>query len=546
MPQVPTVDGPRVQQSPLRGGENTTRAINTGAGMLTSAAGAAITGFGDVGDRIQERRDLDEAFRVETKVLADYGQFEQNLRKTRRGAAAKDVVNDVDQWWSKVDESYGAEVSPRVKQLTAKSLARARAQALDATGKYQMAEEDRAQTESYTAVNGQEIQRAITLGTPEALASAKGKIGAAVSVFGATRGWTTEQLDAERQKWTNALHIQAVNSLIDSNPKAAKSYFEENRSEIDSANHARMTKLIDRGVAESNATENAQKWANLPFEQAIENANKITDPDERKLTHAAIKDMQSEKNIAMQLREKAASDKVWQMVAGGTPMNRLPKATLEQMDGRERVQVNAYYEAERKRREAEAKGHDIKTDPAVYGAVLDKIRQDPAGTRPESFAGLSRGDIRSLQNHRDSLLGAKPGREAEVASTEQQMGGYINGMKLKAEAKGAFQKSAYDAFEEYRAVNKKEPNYEERAKILDRLSIEKAVDGGWFSSKRFFEANPEERAAFVNKTVPQVDREQIKEVLKVQGKPYSMMNVMDMWERMQMKKRQEAAAKGQK
>jgi hypothetical protein len=38
--------------------------------------------------------------------------------------------------------------------------------------------------------------------------------------------------------------------MIDSNPKAAKSYFEENRSEIDSANHARMTKLIDRSVAD--------------------------------------------------------------------------------------------------------------------------------------------------------------------------------------------------------------------------------------------------------------------------------------------------------
>lgn len=535
MPTVPSYS-PQVSNAPLRGGENTTRAIPTAAGSTAGAIGGALTGLGEVGDRIQQRRDLDEAFRVETKVLSDYSEFEQNLRKTRRGAAAKDVVNDVDKWWSKLDETYGADVSPQVKQLTMKSLARARAQALESTGRYQMAEEDRAQTESFTAVNGQEIQRAITDGRPEVIAGAKGKIDAAVNVFGATRGWTPEQLAAEKQKWTNTLHVQAVTSLVDTNPEAAKKYFEDNRSEIDSGNHARMEKIINNAVTDRAATENAAKWATMPFEQAISKASEITDPEERKKTIAAVKELQSEKNIANSLREKEASDKVWQMVASGVPLNRLPKATLEQMDGKERVQVNSYFEAERKRREAEAKGAAEKTDPAVYGKVLDMIRADPRGTRPESFSGLSRSDIRSLQNHRDSLLGAKPGKEAEVATAEQQMGGYINTMGLKAEQKGAFQKTAYDAFEAYRAANGKEPNYEERQKILDRTSMQIVTDYGvlWDTKKPFFEATPEQRANYVNKTIPESERKAIAEALRIEGKPYSLMNVMEKWERRQL------------
>lgn len=509
MPTVPSYGGPQVQQAPLRGGENTTRAVPTAAGSTASAVGGALTGLGEVGDRIQERRDLDEAFRVETKVLADYSAFEQNLRKTRRGAAAKDVTNDVDQWWSKLDETYGQDVSPRVKQLTMKSLARARAQSLESVGRYQMAEEDRAQVQSFNSVNGTEIQNAITNGKPEVIASAKEKIAASVNAFGATRGWTAEDAAAEKLKWFNMLNIQAVEGMVDANPKAARAYFEANRSEIDSAHHKRLDDMIERKVTDRAATENAAKWAALPFEEAMTKANEITDPEEKRKTVAAVKELQSEKNIAMQLAERQASDTVWQLVANNVPLSKLPEAVLSRMNGRERVQVNDYYAAERRRREAEAKGHDIKTDPTVYGQVLDLLRADPRGTRPEAFAGLSRADVRSLQNHRDALLGAKPGKEAEVASTEQQMGTYLNTMDLKGEKKGAFQKAAYDEFEAYRKATGKEPTYEERKKILERLSLPgEVLSGSWYKNDpnmRLFEATPEQRAKFAP-TIPDTDR----------------------------------------
>lgn len=546
MPTVPSYGGPQVQQAPLRGGENTTRAVPTAAGSTASAVGGALTGLGEVGDRIQERRDLDEAFRVETKVLADYSAFEQNLRKTRRGAAAKDVTNDVDQWWSKLDETYGQDVSPRVKQLTMKSLARARAQSLESVGRYQMAEEDRAQVQSFNSVNGTEIQNAITNGKPEVIASAKEKIAASVNAFGATRGWTAEDAAAEKLKWFNMLNIQAVEGMVDANPKAARAYFEANRSEIDSAHHKRLDDMIERKVTDRAATENAAKWAALPFEEAINKANEITDPEEKRKTVAAVKELQSEKNIALQLAERQASDTVWQLVANNVPLSKLPEAVLSRMNGRERVQVNDYYAAERRRREAEAKGQEVKTDPAVYGEVLAALRADPSGTKPEAYKNLSRSDILALQKHKDSILRAKEGKAPEVATAEQQMGTYINTMDLKGEKKGAFQKTAYEAFEQYRAANGKEPNFEERQKILDRASMQIVTDYGvlWDSKKPFFEATPEQRANYVNKTIPESERKAIAEALALEGKPYSLMNVMEKWERRQLQL-QRSANKGQ-
>lgn len=541
MPRVPTVDAPSVQLSPLRGGENNTRAIPLGGGDTMLAAGRAVSGISEVGDRIQERRDLDAAFRVETKVIADYNQFEQNLRKTRRGATATGVVDDADTWWSKVEETYGKDVSPRVKELTAKSLARARAQALENMGRYQFAEEDRAQTESYNAVNGTEIQQAITTGTPEALAGAQAKINAAVSAFGAARGWTPEQHTAEKQKWSNVLHSQALSTMVDRDPAAAKAYFTEHRSEIDSSNHARFEKMIDRAVIERKATDSAAAWASLPFEKAVENANKIADPDERKLTLAAVRDLQADKNMAIQLRERKASDDVWQLVAQGVPMGKLPRATLDAMNGRERVQVRDYYEAERKRREAEAKGDNVKTDPAVYGRVLDLLRADPAGTRPEAFAGLSRGDIRSLQNHRDTLLGKKPGAEKEVASTEQHMGTYLSTMQIKDEAKGMFQKTVYDALENFRQAHKREATYEERAKIMDNASMEVSIPGRlWGSTEkpayalddtdrvRYLRALPENQLeGMLSTVIPPRELLRVRQVLTAKGLPITARAVRD-------------------
>ena len=512
MPRVPTYDAPRVEQAPLRGGENTTRALDLNAGAAMTGVGKAVAGLGEVGDRIQERRDLDAAFRVETKVLSDFSQFEQNLRKTRRGASATGVVDDVDQWWSKIEESYGKDVSPRVKELTAKSLARARAQSLESIGRYQFQEEDRAQTESYSAVNGTEIQRAITMGTPEALAGAKAKIDAAVSVFGATRGWTPEQLTAEKQKWNNTLHTQAVGNLVDSNPRLAKEYFEANRSEIDSANHARFTKIIDRAVAEDNATKSAAQWASLPFEKAIENANKITDPDERKLTIAAVRDLQTDKNIAIQLREREASDKVWQAVSNGATLKALPKALLEQMNGRERMQVNEHFEAERKRRTSEAAGKPVKTDMAVFEKLISMPPEELARTQLSVYQDrVSRGDLEQLMVRKANLMHKDPKVQAEAVSMEQQIGTYVTTMKLKDEAKGMFMQAAHQAVIAHQKATGKEPDYETRQKIFDRLSMpgEVLMGGGMFTAdpnKRYFETTPEERAKFAP-DIPDVDKE---------------------------------------
>lgn len=536
MPTVPLYDGPKVRSTGLQGGEQRAANVSTErAGRTATAIGGALDAAAQLGERIQARRDLDDAFRVETTVLSDYSAFEANLRKTRRGASARDVTNDVDTWWSKLDDTYGEGVSPRVKELTKKSLARARAQSMEAMSRYQLSEEDRAQVESYNDINGQEIQNAITNGSAPAIEGAKGKIDSQVRVFGATRGWSAEQVAAEKLKLLNQLNTQYVSAMVDQNPAVAKAYFEANRSDIDSANHARMSKMINTATSERNATDNAAKWASLSFDDAIAKASAISDPDERKLTVAAVRSMQSDKNIASSLKEKAASDTVWQQVASGVPLSRLPKAVLEQMDGLDRLQVTKHYQAEQRRREVEAKGGSVKTDMAVFEKLMGLPDDEFRNTQFSVYVDkVSRGDIESLIRRKAALK--DPKQAGEVATTEQQMGAYINTLDVKAEAKGAFQKAAYDEFNQFRAQNKREPGYEERRKILDQLTMQKKNEWYQFGpNKRFFEVPAAERGKFVDSVVPAADRNAIVNALNKRGLPVTAQTILQMYQQAQGK-----------
>lgn len=537
---------PRVAQyeqqstlAPIRGGYNTVQATpDPNAGSTARAVGDAFTKVSDIGQRIQDRKDLDDAFRLETQVMADYSAFEQNLRKTRRGANSEGVLNDADTWWSKLDETYGKDTPERIKALTAKSFARMRQQSLNGIGQFQMAEQDRAQTESFTAVNGQEIQRAMTDGRVEVIETAQGKIDAAVDAFGATRGWDAARSAEEKRKWSNMLYSQAVVSMMDRDPVGAKKLFEAHRrDDIDSANHERLSQAIDKKIDERTATDNAAKWASLPFEDAIANANKIDDPDQRQLTLRAIRDLQQDKNIANALREKQVSDQVWQLAAQGVPMGKLPSALLMQMDGKERMQLREHYDAARRRAEADAKGKAVKTDLAVYEQLAslkpgDSVKVNGQDVPYEKLQlsmfqdRVSAGDLEKLIDRRQSVLSKDPKKTDEVATTEQQMGVYINGMKLKDENKGAFQKAAYDAIADFTRQTGKAPGYDERQKLFDQLATK--PESAWYEFDK--------PAAFTRiSEIPPADLAQIRSALQSRNIPLTPNNILITYQNAQQK-----------
>lgn len=259
MPRVAQYE-PQSELAPLRGGYNTTQATpDPNAGSTARAFGGAIEKVADVGQRIQDRKDLDDAFRVETQIQGDYTQFEQNLRKTRRGANSDGVVNDVDQWWSKVPETYGKNVSPKVQELTSKSLARMRQQSISGMGEYQMQQQDTSQKESFIASNQQAIQSAVNDGRPEVLAETKNKIGASVAAFGATRGWKPEQVAEMNQKFVSDLHTNVIDQLLVTNPSAADKYFKANKDEIDVNKQGPLMQRLDTQVAGQVGGEAARK-----------------------------------------------------------------------------------------------------------------------------------------------------------------------------------------------------------------------------------------------------------------------------------------------
>lgn len=528
------------QLAPVRGGFSNVQATpDQNAGSTARAAGGALTQVADIGQRIQERSDLDHAFRLETQVMADYSEFEQNLRKTRRGANSEGVLNDADTWWSKLDETYGKDTPERVKALTAKSFARLRQQSLNGMGQYQMAEQDRAQQESFTAVNGQEIQRAMTDGRVEVIETAQAKIDSAVNAFGATRGWDADQLAQEKRKWSNMLYSQAVVSMIDRDPAGAKKFFEVHRADIDTANHERMSQAIDKKVDERTATDNAAKWAALPFEDAIANANKIDDPDQRQLTLRAIRDLQQDKNTANALREKQVSDQVWQLASQGVPLGKLPTSLLMQMDGKERMQLKDHYDAARRRAESEAKGKPVKTDFALYEQLAslkpgESVKVNGQDVPYEKLQismfqdRVSAGDLKQLIDRRSALLSKDPKKERSVFTFEQTLAPYITGLTLKDESKGALQKAAQDAVLDFKRQTGKDATDEDMKKLFDQLTMK--PDSSWyeFSKPRAFETIGE---------IPSADMAQIRSALQSRGIPLTPNNILTTYQNAQKGKK---------
>jgi hypothetical protein len=79
--------------------------------------------------------------------------------------------------------------------------------------------------------------------------------------------------------------------------------------------------------------------------------------------------------------------------------------------------------------------------------------------------------------------------------------------------------AAMDAFDEYHDQHGKQPGYEERKKIIDRLFIEKP-DSKWNPFDKptpYYQVKPSERASFVDSVIPKDWRAKGEASLRKQG-----------------------------
>lgn len=384
MPTIPTYDGPQVRNAPLQGGYLDANAFGAAPGRQLAQAGeglqkAAAQGM-EFAVRAQEREDADAAFRAETNLKAEYLQFEQGLRK-RQGVDAKGALTDTEKWWSDAESRFNEGLNDRQRRLLAQSAVRLRQQSVVSVGSYENAQLERSHDESWAASKTTTISAAAATPRPEVISAAVGELEKKNAYQGARKGWTPEQLAAENLKDTTTLHTNVVRGLLSqpNGAKAAQEYFDRHAGQINGTVHDEIKPLLQKGVREQEATEKATSMAGMPLEQGLAEIAKIQDPELRKAVHQQFMLNKRDEELVVQARERAASDKVWQSIANGKKPS---PADLAAMNGRERIQVEQYY--------------DAKAKAAAQGGKLH-AREDNYEALDMAEAAIKRGDITTPQ-----------------------------------------------------------------------------------------------------------------------------------------------------
>ena len=559
VPALPTYDGPQVKEQALQGGIQDSGAMTASSRQL-GALGRSVMQASEVVDAYDLRNAQDEAFKLETQIKADWLQTDMQLRQKYRGSNVDGYQEEVDKWWNEAPGKYATGVSDRAKNIANRSLANAKLTAGAGALRYYEGEKEKSLAENFQAAKLMDRQLAITDGSEAAVVAAAQNIARRNVEFGASRGWSTEQTQAENLRDMTALHTEFLGSIADKNPQAAKAYFDKYKDQIDSSRHQRISTLIDGEIENHTAAATARELVALPVEEAVKRITEIKDPELQRKTELSWKQLHGLQLAARVEQEKAFSDKAWQLVASG---QRVPEGVLSGMDGRERAQIQDYLMKQAEHRVDRAytlqrrsqiianakdggggggggrRGGAPKTDRDVHAGLWKTMVDDPDTFKTLPLEAyryqLSTADFEQLMTKQQAMR--KPGKSKEDGEAEinRQIKGLAAQAKLKGPDEAVFHSQADAAFSEYEAAHGKKPGREERQKILDRMLIEGEVSSGsWWkpdADKKYYQLKPQERQAFVEGTISAADRKEIEGVLRSMGKPITPDNVLDVYNR---------------
>jgi hypothetical protein len=538
VPQQSATAGNRFFQAQAQSIDANARAVNQFAQNAADFAG-------DV-ERVAQRRAVEEANSAEAAIKQEQLEFESALQAKRRGVNAKGYYEDVAKWWDDVKTKYTETLSPASRAVVSKSLQTAKLQSLRAARQYEDTESERAADEAGDAAITAEINRVVRTGDGNATGAALEVIQRNVTERAARKGWTTTQMREAFDKNVSYLHVRMIEALVENAPAEAEQYYAKHKGQIGEANYTRIERLVKASKIERVAEEMASSVQGLPYDQQLARVAQIKDPDERKAARRYVQEAERDRVEMRASAERRASDQIWQLVAQGVPFGKLPRKTLDELDGKERLQVTQHYEAEMRRRMAEAKGSSVKTDMELYERLMLMSPEDFVKERITAYSDkLSRQDIEQLIN-RQATFKQQGSKEANkqarnlLSFTSQVSAAQTEaGIKPGSERAGRFRSAAQDALISFKEANNRDPNDRETQQMLDNLLLKR--DKWFFGSQFYFEADEADKAKFqpaksqsagatpqptVNKEIPASQRvippkhrKVIEELLKRQGIP---------------------------
>jgi hypothetical protein len=474
MAQVPVYGGPQVRSNALQPVQQ--REIDVSSGMQALSRG--LGQVADAADRIAERADSAAAFDAEVKLRADWMETDAELRKRYRGVNAVGYRDEVEKWWGEAPRKYGADLSPRGKMLASRSMQQIALQARGGAIQWEEGEITRGQREAFTASKVVEVQSALTAGTPEAIAIARANITRKNAEQGAREGWDGKVLEQENLRDTSVLHASYLTKLMDlpDGVAKAKAYYEANRAEIAANLHAGIEDKLEKVGRVAFAQDKADEAFGLhgnDMQAAMAYVEKTYSGENEKAIKA---ELASRFQVAEASRRDTDERNYGTASLEYEQTGRVRPSTMALLSDGKRAQLLRVMKADQKARAAAANG-GVKTDWATYIDAREKLA---AGQAVELKALVDRIAPAQMEQLLDiQTRRSDPKKAPEVATSEQQIGSFTRQMDLKGEKLGQFQAAAYDLFNEHLKAKGKEPTYDERQAILDKLVQDVVIKPGW-------------------------------------------------------------------
>lgn len=343
---IPIAQGPRVQEQVLQPTRVSADAFGAAVGRQMQQAGEGLQRASVVLDRIQERADVEAAFRAETQMQSDFLEYSMAARN-RKGVNAKGLVNETDLWWSEAQQRYEGGLTGRAKRMLAKNAARVRQNGIQAMFRYENQETEKALMESWTASKNVAISAAAQNPDPEVIASTVQILSEKNRYWAAREGWDAARLEAMQLEDTTALHTSVLREMVNTTGggERAQAYFDRYSSQIDGKQHGQIKPIINKAVLGERASDIAEQLSGQPVSAALQQIGQIEDPELRKAARQQYMLNQRDEEAIRNAQQREASDAVWAAVAQG----RKPGAGMvAAMSGKEQLQLRKYYEARAK------------------------------------------------------------------------------------------------------------------------------------------------------------------------------------------------------
>lgn len=259
MPQVPFSTGPQLRDAPAQPAFQATPDVAQGARALA----AGTNQLGQALDQVVQRQDQDVAWRTQAQINEAWVKFDADSRQNSQGQNAAGYADKVQQWWKDTSANFGKDLNPSARALVSKNLTIAQGQAYGSALQFENRELERSRGEALEGAISAEVGRG-SAGGPNAAAASAGIITEMVQKYGATTGKPPEWIAQQTLRSTTALHANVISNLMQTDPTAAKQYFEANKGQIDGARHDEIGARINQVSASTEGDTTAGRiWSEI-------------------------------------------------------------------------------------------------------------------------------------------------------------------------------------------------------------------------------------------------------------------------------------------